>query len=193
MHRHGHVVGFVHDYAVRVFRPHRGQHLRDDVFYSGVRVRVTELGFARWHDGRKSNAGAPNVDGISAAKRLLFRIHFPTGNHAVDFLRPRRALPHDIFHRAHARDHFARRNASGILAEPCCPDGDVDLAVQFLCVAISEKNCVSAQVRSSCVAITSFQRSAHCYRGRRGFGVTLVVRSENARQEYFEGCTAVDR
>ena len=116
MHRHGHVVGFVHDYAVRVFRPHRGQHLRDDVFYSGVRVRVTELGFARWHDGRKSNAGAPNVDGVPIAERFFLGVHFSAGNHAVDFLCARRAFPYDIFHRAHARDYPARRKFFRILA-----------------------------------------------------------------------------
>ncbi|PYK04749.1 MAG: hypothetical protein DME67_07360, partial [Verrucomicrobia bacterium] len=162
VYRHGNGGGFVHHYAVCVFRSNRGQCLRDDVFHARLCVCITEPGFARWDQGRKPNAGAPNVDGVPVTKRLLFRIHFPTGNHAVDFLRARRALSHDIFHRTHARDHFARRDAPGILAEPCCPDGDVDLAVQFLRVAISEKNCVSAQVRSSCVAITSFQRSAHC-------------------------------
>ena len=175
------------------FVPNRGQCLRDDVFHVSVCVCAAEPGSARWDQSRKSNAGAPNVDGVPVAKRFLFRIHFSTRNHAVDFLRARRALPHDIFHRAHARDHFARRNAPRILAEPCCPDGDVDLAVQFLRVAISEKNCVSAQVRSRCVAVISFQRSAHCYRRRRGFGVTLVVWSENAGKEYFEGCAAIAR
>src|SRR6266404_2135984 len=37
-----------------------------------------------------------------------------------------------------------------------------------------------------------FQRTAHCHRRRRDFSVTLVVRSENARQEYFESNAAAD-
>ena len=54
---------------------------------------------------------------------------FPARNHAVDFLCARRALSHDLFHRAHARHHFARRKSPRILAEPCRSHSDVDLAL----------------------------------------------------------------
>ena len=101
-----------------------------------VCICVAEPGFARGHDGRKSNAGAPNVDGVPVAERFLFRFHFSQGNDAVDFLCARCAVPDDIFHSAHARDHFARRKFLRVLAESSRSHPNVELAFHSLRVAL---------------------------------------------------------
>ena len=118
-------------HALCVRRPDRRQCRGDDVFNAGLRLRLAQPWSARRNQGRKPNASAANVDGVPVAERFLFRFHFSARNHAVDFLRARRALPDDIFHRAHARDHSARRKFVRILAEPCHSYCDVDLALRF--------------------------------------------------------------
>ena len=93
--------------------------------------------------GRKSDAGAPNVDDVHVAERFFFRIHFSARNNAVDFLCARRALAHDIFHRFDARDHFARRQFPRILAESAGSHSDVELAFHSLRAAVPKKDRVT--------------------------------------------------
>ncbi len=144
VHRNGHGGDSFPDYALCVRRAHRRQCDRDDVFDTGLRVRSAQSWFACRNEGRKPNAGAANVDGVPVAERFLFRLHFSAGNHAVDFLRTRCALPNYLFHRAHARDHSARCKFVRILAAPRHPHSDVDLAFCFLRTAVSEEACVSS-------------------------------------------------
>jgi ABC-2 type transport system permease protein len=69
-----------------------------------------------------------NVDGFPVAERFLFGVHFSARNHAVDFLRARCAVSHDVFHCTHASDHSARRKFFRILAEPFGAYCDVESA-----------------------------------------------------------------
>ena len=108
---------------------------------------LLSLGLRGRDQSRKPNAGVANVDGVPVAERFLFRFHFSTRNHAVDFLCVRRALSHDIFHRAHARDHFARGQFPRILAEPCHSHCDVGLALRFLRIAISNQDRVNRDIQ----------------------------------------------
>ena len=82
----------------------------------GLRVRLAEPRSARRDQSGKPDAGVANVDGLHAAERLLFRLHFPARDDAVDFLRARLAPPDDLFHCTDARDHSARRDLLRILA-----------------------------------------------------------------------------
>src|SRR4029077_8145828 len=93
-----------------------------------------------------SNAGAPNVDGVPVAERFLFRFYFSQGNDAVDFLCARYALPNDIFYRAHARDHFARRKFLRVLAESSCSDSDVESSFHSVRAALPQEDCVTASL-----------------------------------------------
>ena len=59
----------------------------------------------------------------------------------------RRAVPHDLFHRTHASDHFARRKFVRILAAACHSHWDVGLAVRLLRIAIPNQD----RVTSACL------------------------------------------
>src|SRR4029453_863783 len=120
--------------------PARRQCRGDDVFNPGLRFRAAQSWSARWDQGRKPNASVADVDGFPLAERFFLRLHFSAGNHALDFLRPWRALPHPIFHRPDARDHSPRRTFFRILAEPCHPYPDVDPAFCSLRFAVSKED-----------------------------------------------------
>ena len=94
----------------------------------------------------KPNASVADVDGVPLAERLFLRLHFSAGNHALDFLRARRALPDHIFYRPDARDHSPRRTFFRILAEPCHPYRDVDPAFRSLRFAVSKEDRVMRAV-----------------------------------------------
>ena len=82
----------------------------------GLRFCAPQPRPARRDESREPDAGPPDVDGVHPAERLFLRLHLSARNHARDFLRPRRAPADDLFHRAHARDHSARRDFPRILA-----------------------------------------------------------------------------
>ena len=106
--------------------PDRRQRHRDAVRDVRLRLRPAQSRPARRDQGGEPDAGVANVDDVHAAERLLFRVHFPARNDAVDFLRARHASAGHLFHRAHARDHSARRHFVRILAAPRHPVGHVD-------------------------------------------------------------------
>src|SRR5207244_5621191 len=124
------------------------------------------------------NAGAPNVDGVLVAERFFLRIYFSQRNHAVDLLRARCALPHDLFHRADAGNHSAWRKFFRILAEPRRTDCDVQFAVHSLRAAVPEKDrvtCGAIPVRGAralacwlrCPAATIFSAVSNAIRAAR--------------------------
>ncbi len=61
----------------------------------------------------------------------------------MDFLRARRALPHDIFYRAHARDYLTRRKFLRILAQSSRSHSDVELAFHSLRAALPQEDRVT--------------------------------------------------
>src|SRR6266496_4275126 len=61
----------------------------------------------------------------------------------MDFLRAGSPFPDDLFYRAHARDHFARRKFARILAESSGSHSNVQLAVHSLRAAVQEENRVA--------------------------------------------------
>ena len=105
-----------------------------------LRLRLAQPRPACCDQGGEPNAGVANVDDFHVAERLLFRLHFPARNHAVDFLRARRGSAHDLFYRAHARDHFARRTFLEYWPQLRHPHHHVDCAVRSLRAAIPEKD-----------------------------------------------------
>ena len=112
---------------------------------------LLSLGLLVGDQGREPDAGAANVDDLHAAERFLFRLYFPARNDAVDLLRARRASSDDLFHRADARHHSARRNI-------CSNTGRIlsILIVMSVLLFCSLRPAVSEEDRRDCESRAAF-------------------------------------
>src|SRR5439155_22222577 len=115
VHRDGDGRVALRDSALDLFRADSGQPRGAIRRVVSLHLRTPEPRPAHFDEGANADGSVSARPGVFTAGRLFLRLHFSTRNDALDFLRHRRVSARDLFHRADAGDHFARRNSCRIL------------------------------------------------------------------------------